>query len=324
MQGVRCLWALAVAGLWASACGGGEAARTPTLVDRLRVLAVTAEPPEIAPLQTATLRVLAVDPEARDLGYLFLACDPILSPDPGAPVFTPCEEAANLQDPDAARSLFERGEVRLLSLDLASSEAVYRPPRDEKDEPVDLFQGLSPADPRRRMGVSVMVLVLVAPLEDLEQAFVDPDSADLAALDTAIALKRITVSQAPEPNHNPDLVGLSSGGVRFTDRSAFGFPAGVDVPLAALVSDESFEHYVRLLPDGRNEERDETITVSWYSTAGRFGRRRTTAGEANLFRGPGPEGPPPVPQDGRVRLWAVARDGRGGTDWLSIDGVLIQ
>lgn len=323
MRGSRQRWVAVAAALSAAACGSGEAARTPTLVDRLRVLAVVADPPEIAPLEQASLRVLAIDPERRELGYLFLACDPQLDPDPEAPVFTPCEQAANLEDADAARRLFEQGGVRLLSFDLASGVADYGPPRDDRDQPIDLFQGLPRSDPRRRIGVSVMVLVLVAPLEDLQQAFLDPDAADLSTTDTAIALKRITVSENSTSNRNPKIVGIAMGGERFSERSAFGFPAGVDVALGVEVSPDSLEHYVRFLPDGRSEERDEAITVSWYSTAGRFGRRRTTAGEANRFRAPDENGPPPKPADGRVTLWMVARDGRGGTDWLVLEGTVL-
>ncbi|RMG19639.1 MAG: hypothetical protein D6729_04665 [Deltaproteobacteria bacterium] len=314
--------ALASLCLIGSACGGEGNLRPPTLVDRLRILGVQAEPPEIPPLEDATLRVLAVDPEGRELGFVFVACDPIFDPDPGAPTFTACESAANLEDPEAARALFESGDARLLGLDLASPEAVYTPPRDAEGRPIDLMAELPAGDPRRRTGGSITVVVLAAPLEELEAALLDPKAADLSSTETALALKRITLSEQPRPNENPALRGLRSGGALLTPRSALSFPPGVDVTLRAEVTPESLEHYERLRPDGTNEKRQETITVSWYSSAGRFGDRRTQAGEPNLFRAPGPEGPPPPPAGGRIELWMVARDGRGGTDWMAFEGIV--
>jgi hypothetical protein len=78
-------------------------------VQGLRVLALRAEPPEIAPpgdpeaLHTAVLTSLVLRPEwvttsARPVTILYLACTPV----PGDPTPSPCVMLASLRDPTAA------------------------------------------------------------------------------------------------------------------------------------------------------------------------------------------------------------------------------
>ena len=62
---------------------------------------------------------------------------------------------------------------------------------------------------------------------------------------------------------------------------------------------------IRLLPRGD----DDQVTWSFYSTAGEIESLRATAAEPEVdFTAPAEAGP--------VRIWIVARDGRGGVGWL--------
>ena len=58
----------------------------------------------------------------------------------------------------------------------------------------------------------------------------------------------------------------------------------------------------------------ETLLFSWYSTAGRFGRQRSTDASArSSLRAPVLDA---GENERTVRVWVVVRDGRNGTDWL--------
>ena len=302
-------------GALASACGEPTEERSPTVVDTLRVLGVQAEPPELAPLERAALEVLAYDPAEAPLGYLWLTCDPLLDPDPEAPAYTPCQSAAAVSDPSEVGGLFSAGAARPLSLDLASPQAQWRPPLDEQGAPVDLFAPLAPADPRRQRGVAVTVMVLVAPLEALQALIADPSGADLSQVEAVVAVKRLVLSESTAPNQNPQLAGLSVGGVSAEPTLPLPLIAGAQVELVATLSPGSAEQYLHTEPDGGESLREERPVLSWFTTTGRLGSQRTKAGDPNLFEAP-PLGTPPP------RLWVVARDGRGGTQWLFFESEL--
>lgn len=79
------------------------------------------------------------------------------------------------------------------------------------------------------------------------------------------------------------------------------------------------ERYVIYDPIAQAVElRGEELVVSWYATAGDFDAARTdsaslgtqeAAGSRNRFR---------APASGRVQLWAIVRDDRGGVSWSSV------
>jgi hypothetical protein len=65
---------------------------------------------------------------------------------------------------------------------------------------------------------------------------------------------------------------------------------------------------------------EETV-ASWFATAGEFGAEQTTAQRTrtldNSFTAP--TTPPP---DGRISLYLVVRDQRGGVGWTSVELVV--
>lgn len=297
-----------LAGILATACGS-EDRRPRTLVDTVRILGVKAEPPEVGPLQASELSVLAVDPQGRALGVLWLACDPVFDPAPGAAPYSACEAAANLTDPSAAADLFASGAARPLSFDPSAATARWTPPTGEDGAPVDLLAALPDGDPRRRIGGSVTLVVIAAPLADLEAALADP-SRGFDPENAAVALKRLTVSEAPTPNANPTLEGVRVGGEVVRDGDTAQVVSASDVPLAALAASGSAEDWTLVHPDGRETAEAETLVASWYATYGDFEAVRSQPGEPNLFFAPRGAG--------TLELWVVLRDGRGGTDWLSL------
>jgi hypothetical protein len=65
-------------------------------------------------------------------------------------------------------------------------------------------------------------------------------------------------------------------------------------------------------------DRTEEMTVSWYATAGTFDAPRTGASASVGADGsPGATNGFVAPGGGAVKIWAIVRDDRGGTAWLS-------
>jgi hypothetical protein len=113
-------------------------------------------------------------------------------------------------------------------------------------------------------------------------------------------------------NQNPPALALTSGGANVDGLTA---DAGATIELHAAWPAGAAEPYVSYDPASVSlVDRSESLRVSFYATAGRFGT--DTAGIAegdpslsvdDTWTAPGPRGP-----SGPVTLWTVFRDSRGG------------
>jgi len=288
-----------------SACG--EEWRPGTYVGGMRVLAIRADPPELAPGAVARLSSVVVAPSAAQKTLIWLACDP----DPSQLDQSECakyatlEEAADLGD---VSSLPEG--VKPLGF---GTEAVYQ-------APANLFAQVASDDPRRTRGVLTVVLMMAvaAPLpatpEELQALMEKVRSGEIPSL---LSIKRIRISEESVHNENPVLESVRLGDEVLTGSGARPTKVrpGQLYTLVGNAAEGSAERFQQLDPFGNLVEKDEPLLVSWFSTAGLFSVTRTPAGDdSQRFIVPQPFDEPPA--GGRVTLYAVLRDGRGGVDWL--------
>jgi hypothetical protein len=310
----------AVAALLVAGCGSDLPQSS--FIDKLRVLAVQADPPEVAPGQPTRLRRLAVEPEvlqAQDdagpvgaLQTLWLAC----AQGPGVTTPVPCGVG-----PDATAQIPPRcadAPNAPLCLIGEDDEAVY-----------------TPGD---ATGQVLLTAVVADTIDGARGCLIDialHDGVPTMPDRCVIALKRLVVSDKPAEmrNRNPALNFFAlrdkAGTVQsLTDGSA-GFAAAANAPgmtLAARRTDDSAE----LGSDGKYE----ALTVSWFTSGGKIDGGRSALEPAGCtsqldcadkppsfdattnWTPPAPDALAATNPDGTVRYWAVIRDDRGGVDWL--------
>jgi hypothetical protein len=295
---------LALATLLFTSCGAQF--KPETLVDALRVLAITAEPPEVAPGESAQLDILQLDP-SRPGGkttVVWVGCEP----DPIDFNRSACNDTTALLQPTAFAT-FPPG-VRVLGF---GNRAGYASART-------LFDELAPEDPVRSNGTSGPVLGVVIG-EEVKPTSNDAELRELFGrierqeIQTVMSLTRVTVTERGQKNHNPKLASLELDGAAVPKNAKLQLRAGAKVSLVPKAEEGSRETYSLILPSGISE-RSETLVVSWYSTSGRFDRARVdvTDGTPTTFIAPGSSEvrEDPVPERRTGTVWLVMRDGRGG------------
>jgi hypothetical protein len=288
--------------------GCGPQLAPETLVTGLRVLAITAEPPEIAPGGSTALSILEMDP-SRPGGattVLWVGCDP----DPFDLGRGACNDTSALLMPTSF-SMFPPG-VKILGFGTKASYSTD----------AALFSPLMADDPIRQNGTVGQVLAVVI------GEMIDPTSTDeqLRALfqrietqevKTVMALTRVTVSEKTTRNQNPHLDGLSIDGVALPGGATVQVEAGQAVKLHVQGGDA--ETYTLIYPDGPMSF-TETLVGAWYSSGGRFDQARFDLGTDVVFTAPGSADLPedPVPDKRTGTMWLVLRDERGGEAFTNI------
>jgi len=125
------------------------------------------------------------------------------------------------------------------------------------------------------------------------------------ALVGASAAEAALFAMRYQPNQNPELrgVSLSVGGAP-VDPAAI--PVGAAVTIVPQLGE--LESYIRFdLASGSVVDEQETVTLSYFITAGELDADR---GSTNVWHAP--------PTAGPEWLWLVARDSRGGTSHLTV------
>jgi hypothetical protein len=249
------------------------------LVDRPRVIAIKATPPEVAPGASASFQLLAVGPSgpldasAADWGL----CTTPLSLTESGTVATACEAALPVIAQGAAPSIaVSQDSCSVFGPILSSSTLRSRNPDATGGyfQPVQVqFSGATAFAQER----------LLCPLGQATLAI---------SLDFQSRYKA---------NQNPVIAG-------FAVPSAVS--AGQRVPLTVSWDASSVEVYpVFDAPNLRLVDTAEVLSVSWYATSGTFDQDRTSAtglASSNTWT---------APASGTVFLWAVLHDSRGGLDF---------
>lgn len=281
-----------------------------TLINSLRVMAVHAEPPEVAPTETTRLEVLYSDPSRIGLPntIIWVGCEP----DPLDMNRSACNDASILIKP----SLITEYPPGLTLLGFGP-RAMYA----TKPNP---FGMLAPEDPIRKNGSVAVVMSIVvgenvdvsAMGDELNAVFRRIENKETPA---AIALTRVLVSEKTEGrNQNPTISNLTFDGENLPIGARLQVNAGQKVTLGVAVPESAREVYFEQQPSGPVEKR-EVVVGAWYSIGGRFSQERfdVSASDTTIFTAPGsPEFPEdPVPERRSGQLWLVVRDNRGAQAW---------
>lgn len=269
------------------------------LVDRTRILAVRADPPEAAPGSTVALSALVVDP-AGDPAVAWIVCAvPIDCPDYAAVQGLAATDTSTMTAEELAAWQLEAAAAGFLGFGVALSPTMIvmggGPPPGDSGAPDTGDTGSAPTS-------SDMTLVLDAIPVGKELADVtlgDPEATELAT-------KSVTVGTSDPPNQNPTVDTLTVDG-----DSAATVGRGDVVPLNVTLAAGSAEAY----SDDDGAAQTEEPTVSYYVSGGTLTQSSVSAEDAEVSW-TAPE------SAGTVRVWAVVRDGRGGMAWAEASATI--
>jgi hypothetical protein len=312
------------------ACGGELPPQS--RVDKLRLLAVRAEPPDVRPGQTAVLDALAVLPPpdvpdggtASQVSYLWLACLQIS----GALAPSPCGTATDNALPDGGTAmvpLCADSPASPLCLIGLTPEVRYAPPASALDGEVILTLFVADAEVGGAIGCAMSAA-------SNGGAPPDPDHC-------VIGLKRLTVSNSADPNRNPTLESFTIGGnVSLTSDSLTDGSARFNIVPNPAVNSTDFARLLQVVRTPGSSQvkvggNVEALYVSYFVSAGAMRRSRSTFQPAEcddacklreLPPTTGSSWEPPSEMvntqyihDGLVYFWAVVHDERGGVGWLA-------
>ena len=257
-------------------------------VDRLRILAVVADPPEAAPGQIVSFTALVTDPDEVSDGEIWVAC----GPDEATPFGCAVDIGGDLEDITPEE---------LASMGVIGATPLWQP---TYIGPEELLEGLDAQG--RDDGVYVTIQATAFPANAAEAENFD----DVNFNEVELATKRLIISESSQPNTNPVFEGF------YVERIAVGAGTITEVDpgeiyaLGAPLRAESVEEYVWTDDEGNTETRVEEPWVAWYTTRGEMLEPITLYPflEAD-WRAPETSG-------AEGTWWAVARDRRGGMVWL--------
>ena len=258
-------------------------------IDRLRVLAVAADPAEPRPGDTVTFRSLVVSPDPVATTIWF-AC--LTSPDDyGCDVDPELLEGLDPETltPEDIDALYEAGFI--------GAEPYLPPTWVVPDTALD---GLEAEE--RLEGLTALVNVSAVPEGDA-----------LTEEDLELAFKRVPVSEATTPNNNPRHLGIRVDGVDIPVDTTVSLDKGQPYEVELVYDTSSIEEYVFVNGDGVEETRVEEPYFTWFTTDGSFDRTFDLYPYTDVtFYAPDA----PVADTGT--LWVVVRDRRGGMDWATL------
>ena len=293
-------------------CGCGNDFNTPSKLDRPRVLAIQAEPPQPAFGATTTLRPLVYLPEGESASYAWSWC-PL--PTSSAEAFT-CHT-----DQTGADALFaELGVPGAPPLALGAGDTVaFTNPFAPATLATLCSSGNGAADP-------LLFACTGAGLPVTISLVVHASEGDFSA----ITYLYLPVDDTLPPNQNPTISGLTVGepGQVLDGSGSLALPRDSHVPIHVVMDEAAAEQLPHPGPDGKPDER---LTLSWYAEGGDFGYQGHGGARTGYLGDPtdplstfgmalGNTWNTPTTADypGRdSRIIVVVRDSRGGVSWVS-------
>lgn len=255
-------------------------------LDRLRLLAVRAEPAEPAPGDTVTFTSLRFVPDGADWTAIWFACAD--GDDEGCALD---EDLLAALEGFEEMSAEEQAEA-LAALQAAGFAGVEPGMTPTWLVPEDALDALTEAEQLEGLGATVQATLATE-------------------TDTELVLKRIPVSRATTPNTNPDVLSLSADDVAL--ESTLVVDAGASV---SLVATSDLETYTYVTTDGVAEERVEELEWRWYTSGGELARAFSLGGDDDTSRS---EATWVAPDEaGACELDVVVLDGRGGMGWWQV------
>ncbi len=266
-------------------------------LDRLRLLAIRAEPAEPRPGEFVTFTSLSYVPSGLEWSALWLAC--------------------------------VDGDTEGCTLDPALVDQLDNTDEMTEAELAVLFAALQAGG---LVGIEPgMALGWVAPadaLDDLDEAGrLEGKSATVtvsltAGEDNELTLKAIPVSEATTPNHNPDLLPITFDGAAIDATATVTVDAGNAIDLSVTLAG-ALETYTYVTTEGLSETRTEELSFRWYTSGGTLGTGFDTGVSPPSFGEDeglttSDEGWVTPAEPGDYRLDVVVLDGRGGMGWQSV------
>jgi hypothetical protein len=292
-------WALASATLLFISCSNDFPAYS--RLDRLRVLGVSADPPNPSTGQLCRLDALTFAPPDRPISFHWSFCPVLAEAKTG--YTCPLTEASS-GDLFGASSPFDLGTAETTSfINPFAADTLGNLCANGVDG--DGYAAAVNCD----QGYPVSILLDVATADD-----------SLRAAFTVF----LPASPEVEKNANPALLGLVLAGQALPDAPlVLSLPEGKAVDLSAQLSNEAIE--LRSIPpaEGAPGRRPERLTLSWFADAGSMDQDRTVFidGETSIEAATRNRWTPPkqneAPPGGLIHFATVVRDDRGGVGWLT-------
>ncbi len=262
-------------------------------IDRLRVLAIAAEPAEPRPGDTVRFQSLVVSPNRPVECVAWIGCS--------------AEEGFGCGLEGLAGDSGAAG----LASSLLGLEP-FSPPVWQV--PADYLDNLPEAD--RAEGIpAIITTIAITDCSALQEASAETAN-DLLNGDvdsSEIGFKRVPVSLAETPNHNPTVVGITVDGIAVAPGVRLELDRKQTYDLAVSLNDDAVESYQYLNQSGQAEERIEEPYFSWYSQEGSFNQTNTLWDVVTVEYTT-----PELPEQLEQSLWVVARDRRGGMGWAEL------
>ncbi len=264
-------------------------------LDRLRILGVRAEPAEPQPGETVSFEHLVWSPDGQEIPTVWFACLPESADELGCEIDPELLALLEGADPETMSAeelaaLFEQA----IAAGLIGATPFLSP---SWTAPADALDGLD--EIAAKEGVSALVTVQAIP-EDAT------DSEDLE-----LAYKRLPISLADTPNHNPEFEIWGVAGAAVENGGTAIVAAGETVSLSAGLLEGSVESYLYTDEDGGEETREEEPYFTWYTTAGEF-ENTTSLWPTDTVRFT-------APADGAgAEIIVTIRDRRGGMAWATL------
>lgn len=270
-------------------------------LDRLRLMGVSASPPNPSAGETCQLSALTFAPDDRPIALRWSFCPVVVDAKTG--YSCPLTETAS-RDILGASVPFDLGTAsttsftHLFAADVLAAVCRYGIDGDGLSTTVNCDQGYP-----------VSILLDVATADD--------------ALRAAFTVF-LPASSTPDQNANPTVLQLALAGQELAEEPiAVVLAEGQAVDLTARLSLDASE--MRPIPpaEGGAGQRRERLTLSWFADAGRMDQDRTVYidGETTMEAATRNRWTPPRRTDPStqtlVRFAVVVRDDRGGVGWLT-------
>lgn len=294
MRAIHALGLLVAAAL-SAACYEKPVLSESWQLDRLRVLGVRSEPAEPQPGEAVTFSSLVYSPDGAAVPTIWFACLPEAASDFGCDIDPALLESLEALDPETMSpeelaALYEQ----LVAAGLIGVEPLFPPSWTAPETALDGLDEIT-----AREGVSALITVQAAP----------EDATDVD--DVELAYKRMPISLAETPNHNPDFSSWTVGGQSFADGASVNVGVGDTISIAAVLADDAVEDYLYVNEDGESEERTEEPYFTWYASDGSFDDTTTLYPiNAVLFLAP--------ETAGTTTVMVTVRDRRGGMGWATL------
>lgn len=173
--------------------------------------------------------------------------------------------------------------------------------------PDDALEGVED----RLEGVSAFVNISLLPKD---ASALGDDDPDLEA-----GFKRIAVSEATSPNHNPDIKDIVVAGTPIGDAKGFTARTGRTYILDPILEDGHIETYSYITSSGEEEQREEEPYFTWYTELGTDNKSKQARFDTDYSLYPYSSVEWTAPEvAGTIRIHVVTRDRRGGMGWRSL------